>query len=166
VSKRRDIRKVDAKLKHTRYVLSVALYKFKSPAYWVDLYCSSSSNPGQPSQYWALVQWSFPRQDEVVEGHSDPINFVSRTQAAAWIESRVDRKIDDGWKYHSLDIQDAFDKSTIVDYVEESAKKWIKGKAATVSKPEPIQVANSPKIKTRKERFLELQKKRKAKAEW
>ena len=167
MGKRRDIREVEAELKDTQYVLSVALHKFASPAYWVDLYCASK--PGQPPQYLALVQWNFPRQGEVVGGHSHPINFVSPTQAAAWVESRVDKKIDDGWKYHSLDIQDNFGKHgkhVIVAYLEEAAKKWTRGKAASTPKPNPARVASSPKIKTRKERFFELQKKRKAKAEW
>lgn len=164
---RRDISKIDEDLKGARYVLSVALYKSfaRSPAYWVDLYCKPK--PNQPLRWVGVLQWGFPRQGEKVEGHAVVNDFMSPTQAAEWVESRADKKIDDGWLFHSIEVGPLFKTHAIVDYVEESAKKWTKPGNKPPAPRQNYQKPPQPKKpKTKAERFQELQKKRRAKAEW
>jgi hypothetical protein len=161
---RRDIRKIDNGLKDHRYVLSIALYKSfaRSPAYWIDLYCKS--RPNVPLKWTGVLQWSFPRQGEQVEGYAVITDWRSPTQAAEWIEARADKKIDEGWLYHSLEVDPLFKSHAIVDYVEEATKKWDKGSQTKTGSRQRF--PRPPKTKTKAERFRELQKKRKAKAEW
>jgi len=163
---RRDISKIDNDLKDARYVLSVALYKSfaQSPAYWVDLYCKARSN--QPMKWIGVLQWSFPRQGEVVESHVVVNDFRSPTQAAEWVEARADKKIDENWLFHSIEVDPLFKTHAIVDYVEESAKKWSKGTEPPKKVAPKQNYPKPPKPKTKAERFQELQKKRRAKAEW
>lgn len=165
---RRDIRQIEPELKDAKYVLSVALHKSfaRSPAYWIDLYCVSSSS-GKPPRWKALVQWSFVRQGEHVEGHSDPTTFHSPTQAAEWVEKRTDKKLQESWLFYGLEIDPLFKSHAIVDYVSESVKMWTKEEQPKVTEKPPAQAYPQPKRpKTKAERFQELQRRRKAKAEW
>lgn len=163
----RDLRTIEAKLVKdptSVFVVSVALGKFaKKSAYWLDIYHSPKSKWG--NAYFVCRQWSFIRDGSLVEGSVTSERFGTPVTAIGEFKELLDKKVASGWK-----INDA-----VVGNVKDTDLQLATSIANLVNNPSTTNVGAESKIeekveavraKTRHERIVDLQNKRKAKAPW
>ena len=159
---RKDLTKVDHKLMGNHKLIAyVALERSfaRKPSYWVELY----QHTGPAELYQVAIQWSFPRKGEKVEGHSLGAKLVFKT-ALSNMHDRISLKLDSDWLVSHLSIADGVPTS-VAKKLDKWYEKLPKRKDSIGSTTSPVKVEKQ-KPKTQAERFRELQRKRKAKAEW
>jgi len=165
----RDLRSIEDKLKKDPtavFVVSVALGKFaKRSAYWLDIYHSPKSKWG--NAYFVCRQWSFMRDGQLVEGSVASERFGTPGSAISEFEELYSKKVKDGWKLNDVNVSDS-----ILDVNLQLAKSIANlvnmaptaVNAGAESKVE--EEVKAVRVKTRHERMVDLQNKRKSKAPW
>lgn len=152
----RDLSKTELKLKNNELIFRLALNKSfaPNPAYWIEVYKLISSDV---FIYTIARQWNFTRKKEEVSGESISRKFTTLQQTIGTLDSIINKKVfQDKWIIHNVWISQNI-------YEHDHFSDWIK---IIQNSKDKVITENPIKKLSLSDRFYELQKKRKRKAEW